>query len=546
MALGLWSRITGAIVGIGVGEAGAAAIEPVLEPQRQKAWMESQAKVLDANEAARLVAQGLLHELAAQDEASRNGYAASRLNAMVQLALHAPEVAEALHLYRRGFIGKAALEHAYAKAQIELDYWDAITKTAQLLLSPAEVANAVQQGHMPNLDVLPQVSPAVEPAGGATPPATPDGQPPSDVPLTQIDLDPIEEAAGSGYDLDRLRILANLAGLPPGAETLLAMWNRGLLTEEAVDAGIREGHMKTKWLGAFKRMRWNVLSAQEYASARLRQWVTADESYAGGALTGHTKEQMDLLFLNRGRPASPTQMWRAWARGVIGPRGVPTEYADHAKAIAISDIRPEYAEMLWNIRFNYPSLFQLNRLATARAITADTAADWAHKSLYAPEVVDALHAYWSGAGSAASKEETKTELADEYEGGYITQDEYAQALGQLGYTGHELDLELHLADARRLKAWREKVVSAIAAAYTTFAIDGTAATSELAQVNVTGDPAARLLALWGILRTAEITNLSAAQVKKAYGASELTQDQAMARLADLHYTAADAALYLGE
>lgn len=393
--MALWSRLTSFLAGGAVARASSDSVTPVLEPVRQHAWQKNQLRVLDANQAAQLVASGGWNSADATDEASRSGFNANRLNALIYLAQVAPSVAEGLTLYRRQLIDKAGLEHAYAKAKIDPAYWDAITATAHLLLSVDQVANAIQQGHLPNNGVLPDVGePAPNPPGYIVPKAV-DGNPPTDVPLTQINLDGVTQAEHQGTSFEQLQVIANLVGLPPGSAELLAMLNRGIITDEAFDAGIREGHLKTKWTQAFKRMRWAVLSPQDAASARLRTWITADESYAIGALTGHTKEQMDLLFLNRGRPASPTQMWRAWARKAIGPRGVPTEYEDHAKAIAISDIRPEYAEMLWQIRFNYPSLFQLNRLVAAGTVDADTAAKWAEYNLYAPEVVDSLRNAWA-------------------------------------------------------------------------------------------------------------------------------------------------------
>jgi hypothetical protein len=444
----LWSKLVGAIVGIGVGEAGAAAIEPVLEPQRQKAWQQSRARVLDLNHLAELVSKGVLDEGSAIEEASRSGYAESRLRAIVEMMLEAPAFALTLTLYRRGLIGEHELDHALAKEQIEPQYWPALKATVNVLLSPSDIANAIQQGHVPNRDVLPLDTSRLPPAPGYEQPDAPDAQPPTTVPLTTIGLDPIAESAGHGVDLDRLKVLANLAGLPPGAHDLLQMWNRNLIDESAVDAGIREGHLKTKWLPAFKRMRWAVLSPQEYASAALRQWVTKEQMNEGGALTGHTPEQMELMFLNRGRPASPTQMWRAWARKVTGPRGVPAAYEDHAKAIAISDIRPEYAELLWEIRFNYPSLFQLNRLVDAGTVTPEIAAEWAEKNLYAPEVVTALRAAWSKSASGAGGGETRAEAAAEYEAGFITEAEYRALLAGHGVTGPAMDRLVHLGDAR--------------------------------------------------------------------------------------------------
>lgn len=540
------SQTASSTLGFGVGVALAEGLRPEATQLGQEAWKVNPSKAIEAHLAAKIVAQAVKDGGWGEGEAVQHGIDGDRFAALLDLELDAPAVALALTLYRRGLITDAMLDTAFAKEQLEPRYWPAIKETLSVLLSPAEVANAVQQGHLPNNGILPAISPAVTPAEGQSSPDTPDGQPPSDVPLTTIELDPLAEVAGTGVTLERLQVLANLAGLPPGPETLLAMWNRGLITEEAVDAGIREGHMKTKWTGAFKRMRWAVLSGQEYASAHLRQWVTEDEMYAGGALTGHTKHQMDLLFLNRGRPASPTQMWRAWARGVTGPRGVPTAYEDHAKAIAISDIRPEYAEMLWETRYNYPSLFQLNRLVTAGIVDADTGALWAHKSLYAPEVVAALKASWTGGSSSAGKKETETQLADEYEGGFITETEFRASLTALGYTGHTQDLLVHLGDARRTKRYRDKAIDAIAAAYTNFKVDDTRAAGELAELNVTGAAKDLLLAVWRKQRIDSISLLTPAQVKKAYSGNLITQAQALQELEWRHYTPADASTFLSE
>lgn len=422
--MAVWSRLTSFFAGGAVARASSDAVSPVLEPVRQHAWQRNQLRVLDPNTAAQLIASGGWKLADAEDEAGRNGVNANRLAALVYLAQTVPGIAEALTLYRREQIDKGQLEHAYAKAKIDRQYWDAITATAAVLLSPDQIANAIQQGHLANDGVLPSIGGATVVPAGYKQPSAPDGQPPTDVPLTQIPLDGVKQAEHQGTSFEQLQVIANLAGLPPGPEALLTMWNRNLLTEEAVDAGVREGHMKTKWLEAFKRLRWAVLSPQDAASARLRTWITAAESYEIGAQHGYTKEQMDLLFLNRGRPASPTQMWRAWARKAIGPRGEPTSYEDHAKAIAISDIRPEYAELLWEIRFNYPSLFQLGRLAQSTSIPTDTLATWAEYNLYAPEVVAALRESWNaerGGTTDPDVKKAKTHLWTATHSSYIAE-----------------------------------------------------------------------------------------------------------------------------
>lgn len=392
----------GLIVAAGVGAAASVALEPAFEVPRQEAWARNANRILDIGTLARLVAQGGVvlgnpsgaTSGTAYEEALRQGYSSDKLDRLIYLAQSPPGEAELMFLWRLDVIDEDTWRAGMVKLGRRPDWIDRQAQVFSLPLTAAEVAMAIQQGHLPDPGILPGIgAETIFPPGYSEPPS-PDGGKPSTVPLTQIDLDPIAMAQAWGTSVDQLKVLANLSGLPPGPHDLLAMWNRNEIDESSVDAGIREGHMKTKWAEAFKRMRWAVLSPQEYASARLRQWVTDEESYQGGALSGHTKEQMDLLFLNRGRPASPTQMWRGWARGVTGPRGTPVEYEDHAKAIAISDIRPEYAEMLWEIRFNYPSLFQLGRLVQAGAIDPATAATWAKFNLYGPDVVTALTAYW--------------------------------------------------------------------------------------------------------------------------------------------------------
>lgn len=414
---GVLGSTPGIIVGVGVGAAASAALEPAIEIPRQEAWKRNPNRLLDVGTLARLYAQGGVALDAVHTAGEREGYSSDKLDALIYLAQTPPGEAELMFLWRLGYIDETTWRAGMVKLGRRPDWIDQQARTFSVPLSAADVAMAIQQGHLPDPGILPGIGAETIFPAGYTEPPSPDGGPPSTVPLTQIDLDPIAMARAYGVNVDQLKVMANLAGLPPGPHDLLQLWNRNEIDEPSVDAGIREGHMKTKWAEAFKRMRWAVLTPQEYASARLRDWITADESYAGGALTGHTKEQMDLMFLNRGRPASPTQMWRGWARGVTGPRGVPVAYEDHAKAIAISDIRPEYAEMLWEIRFNYPSLYQLGRIVQSGAITPETAAEWAKYNLYAPAVVEALTGYWQtiypgGAGTAAAKPDAHVTKAE--------------------------------------------------------------------------------------------------------------------------------------
>jgi hypothetical protein len=167
-----------------------------------------------------------------------------------------------------------------------------------------------------------------------------------------------------------------------------------------------------------------------------------------------------------------------------------------------------------------------------------------HFEGWEPTLAAQVAAKWAAGTGAAGKAETRAELADEYQGGYISEAEYRDALTKLGYQGHDLELEVHLADARRIKKYREKVVAAIEKAYLAHHLTDPEAITRLAQVGVTGEAATLLLPLWQLERDVKTKELTAAQIRSAYRKATLTVEQAMAELADRGYSVADATTYL--
>jgi hypothetical protein len=460
------------------------------------------------------VAQGQMPHDAAQTMATHNGISEDNFDHMVDIANVGPGATYAFELWRRDIIDAAGFDRALKRMGLEAEWITDLEKIKNVLLSPAQIANAVQQGHMPNDGLLPQIDPTIPFPTGYTQPPAPDDAQPSHVPLTQIPLDPVTEAEHQGITKERMQIEANLAGLPPGPEALLQMWNRNLIDQDSVDAGIREGHMKTKWAHAFKRMRWAVLSGPEYAGLWLRGWITQDEAEKGGALTGHTPEQMHLLYQNRGRPVSPIQALTALVRKSPSPRGVdypnhagPFSEADFDLAIKRSDIRTEYIPTLRELLYAYPSLFQLNRLVAAGAIDADTARDWAVKDRYAPEVVTTLHTYWQGLTGTTT-------------------------------TGA----------SARVKAAQTTAITEVRNAFLIGQADETTARGWLAQIGVEQADIDGMLPVWSVMLAIPQKGLTAPQIKKAYQnlPAQWPRQRALDELQLLGLTPDDAATILDE
>jgi hypothetical protein len=364
--------------------------------------------------------------------------------------------------------------------------------------------------------------------------------------VPQSDLDPLHEAAGHGITPERLRVLVGNTGLPLSLGQMLELLNRHVVTEDDVRRSVAQSNVRNEYMDVALELRRRLLTPSQYVEARLRGWIDDAAMHAGAAMTGMTSEDADLLAKLSGRPLSWRQVFIGLRRG--GRYDGPTGDIDPAflKALQESNVRPEWYDLAWSQRFTYPSAFVLRGMATAGDLTAAEVETILLYQGWEPELARKVTARWAGSTEGAGKAETKAELADEFEGGYLTEQEYRHGLGLLGYTGTVQDLLVSLGNARRIKRWREKVIDAIGAAYLAFKIDDATASSELAEVSVTGEAASLLIALWGKQRRDTIRSLTPAEVKKAYKKGLIDRATATEALEHLHYTPADAATLLDE
>jgi hypothetical protein len=202
-------------------------------------------------------------------------------------------------------------------------------------------------------------------------------------------------------------------------------------------------------------------------------------------------------------------MWLAIRRG-------NATRADFDRAIVQSNIRPEYADWLWQIRYTYPSLFQLRGAVQSGGITPARALTILDYQGFEPQDAQAVVASWARAGAEAGRALTKAELAAEYEGLFIDEAQFRAALTALGYTGPAQDLEVHLGDARRVKKYRDAIVTELHGDYVAHDADDADVTATLAEVGVSAEATGHLLGLWAIERRVQRRQLTAAQVKRGY------------------------------
>lgn len=399
MSLGIWSRFQGLFFGTAIGAAAAEAIEPQLEPAKQKAWQANQAKILEPGTLAEAVATGGISMAQAEAEAARSGIAKSRLHTLVYLALEAPDISEALRMRRRNLldpnlgITDAQLDHALAKAGIERAYWPALKQLTDEPLSPAIVAEAIQRGIMRDPGFLP-VGPPTE-AGNV--PAFP-----------VSNLDPLREAEANGVSRERLFVETALIGNPVGPDTAARARYRNIITDADFARAIAEGRTRNEWGDVYLEVGREILTTTQAVNARLRGWIDDATMYDLTARHGMSREDTDRLFLIQGRPLSWHQVYIGTVRG--GVYDGPTDAIDPAflKALRESDIRPEWYNLAWAQRHNYPTAFVLRSLTEDGDISQAEAEEILRFEGWPPELAKAVSEKWGANTQAAVPAEVKS------------------------------------------------------------------------------------------------------------------------------------------
>lgn len=461
-------------LGIAIGPA----LEPLTQEVKNKSWStvvsESNgdiARPLDVGDLAAIVAESVEALGWGRDRAREQGINEADFDALFHAEQDAPGFATLLQLLRRGLIDVGDFEHGLRKAKFEGRWDGALEGLRDVLLTPSDLANARQQGY---------VNEARQKA----------------------------ESALQGVSDDRAELLYLLAGLPPGPETGLEMLRRSIITADEFATLVREGHTKTKYTDELLALRNRVLTASDYASLWLRGWISEHDAKAGGALTGYDAAAMDLLYLNRGRPATTRQAFIGYTRGGRVQGQSWDERETHKRAVEQSNIRTEWEPVLWAQRYTYPSAFVLRNLTQSGDITQADAEKVLLYEGWEPDFAAKVSKAWAGGATGA------------------TDPHVAKAQTQLWTTLHT--------------------------SYKNGESDEAAARDKLHTLGVPADAQTAILNLWNEERELIRKQLTPTQIKKAWKGAVTnedtgqpwTRDDAVAALVDRGYSVSDANTFL--
>lgn len=497
-------------------------VEPQVEQIIQSVWAADPTRLLDPQTAAELVSQHLFTPGEGAHEAAGGGLAGDRFAQLVALSHTQPDLNELRAMFRRGTINAEQYEYALRRAGLEAQWHEATRELNEDRLTPADVANAIQQGFLHNPGILP------------TSPPTKPGEVPTRPP---VDLDPLEESAAWGIDKDRLTVLARLAGLPPGPMELLEMVRRGIITEDDFRRGVAEGHTKTEWADAYLAMLRRPLYASELAAQVVKEYMTLPEAQRLAERAGISAETLADIVNTTGRPPGPAQLQTALNRGLI-------DRARFRHGIAQSDVKTEWVDVLAALRVRYPTAFALRQLLSSGAIEWGEGSRILQLQGWEPALADKVAHAWADGKAARVKELAEGQVATLYEARYIDRGQAASMLESLGYPEQATNYLLELADARRVTKFLNIAVGRLHTLFVGHRLSEQDAVVKLGELGVSTEATDDLLATWKLERDVARPVVTPAQIAGAVYYGIIPRVQGIAMLRDRGYSETDANLVI--
>lgn len=468
-------------VGFAVGFALSSALAPDAIGLAQGAWQSNPNRAPDAGTMADGVAQGQVDFATAAGWAAQHGYGQAAFEALVNVANGGPALGYAYQGWRRGELDDDAFKTALKRTGLEDQWVDSMVALKDEPLDPAEIAKGIHRGIMAG-DGLLVSSPSSTPGNVPFPP--------------QSSIDPVTEAAWSGIDAERLRVLVGNAGLPPSLTEALQLLNRGTITEDDFSRVVAESNLRNEYADVLLELRRRIITPHEYAELELRGWIDETARDAGAALSGMTPEDTQLLFELGGRPLPLHQITTGLARGGTY-QPIAGELTDpYQAAVRQSSTRPEFYDLAIANKYTIPSYFVLDKLAASGAITQAELEQYFLESGWPPDLAAGAAAEAAAGTGSTGKAITAAQLAAPYAAGLKDRATLLGELETFGYPPAAAEQYVLSVDAGPVTTARTAVLTKVHTMFVKGELTEAQAVGVLAATTFTPATQAGVLANW--------------------------------------------------
>ena len=360
----------------------------------------------------------------------------------------------------------------------------------------------------------------------------------------------ITEAAKSGLNADAFKTFVGVTGMAPALELLFQMVRRGIIPEGELNAGgvtlvsgIQQGDIKDEWIEYVSKLRYVQPSPVDFVRAAVQAQMPYDEAATWATKVGleppgfldGNPDWFKLLFDVYGRPPGPVEVGHAANRGMIPWKGTGPEMLSFQQAIAESDIKTKWTDVLQELAIYYPPNGEIRTLLLHGGIDEATAVQlWQKNGVPEPLAKAYLHlaqVEQVTQDKALAKGDILTLVQEQA----ISDDDALAMLEQIGYTGENAQHLLLMAHYRYGLRAIEAVVRKVGTLYTTRKINATQAKSALEGLGMPATQVAAILETLTHQRDSEVLIPTPAQVVGGFHYGVIDQSTASSMLEGMGY-----------
>ena len=353
------------------------------------------------------------------------------------------------------------------------------------------------------------------------------------------------DAMAGGIDRERYRALVGLAQRLPSPEELMALWNRGELTEASVRDTLGFHGFLDDDADKMLALRDVLPGAQDVVRFAVRDVYRPEAVSRGGLLqdlpaagtadaerVGLRAEEFEKFWAAHWVLPAVTQAFEMFHRGVISE--------DEVRGLLRTlDIAPGWRDELIAIAFRVISRVDIRRMYREGVADEAKVLETYLAQGYTKEDAQLLTEFAIADATVDARELTKSEVINLYTDGALDRAAALDLLRELGFREEESEWVLSLADVKRVRKFTELAVSRVRSRYAGRRLSDTEASAALDQLGVVPAERDTLIDVWDAERDANRPALTAALVGRLYREQFITEEESRVRWAQQGYRSDD-------
>ncbi len=359
-----------------------------------------------------------------------------------------------------------------------------------------------------------------------------------------------QEAAKSGFDTQVFATMVGTAGMAPALQLLFEMVRRGIIPEGAKDqggttlvSGIQQSDIKDEWIDYVAKLRYVQPSPVDFVRAAIQaqmpyaeasSWATKVGLEPAGYLDANP-DWFQLLYDTAGRPPGPVEMGHAANRGLIPWSGTGPEMLSFQQAIAESDIKTKWTDVLKQLAIYYPPNGEIRTLLLHGGIDDATAKELWMRNGVPGYLADAYLPLAQIEQVTQDKALAKGDILTLVQEQALSDADATEMLAQIGYSGVNAEHLLAMAHFRYELDAIKSAVRKVTSLYVGRKINATQAQAALSDIGMPAPQVQGLLETLTHQRDAEVLVPTPSQVEAGFHYKVIDYGTAMSMLTGMGY-----------